>query len=279
MAAVLEVRDGAPYWWDSPDIWVVPGSDPGGPPGRPIAGAPSYLWARVHNKGDRTASGARVNFYWSNPATGVLRSNSTPVGAAFVDLGPGESKDVLCLAPWVPVVVNDGHECVVAEVIHPDDPLPTPLGDAFNPPEHHQIAQKNLSVIVASTMQVLPIQIAAPLRHQKQLRLTLEIGGAVGKEALARAGLGQYRPAKCAPPRAELSLRGGCADQPSSDCHDAQGAKELAVALQPGTARAVYLRLWPAALPERGYLPVRVIAHAGERIDGGLTYILIGKEG
>jgi len=89
--------------------------------------------------GDQPANGATVNIYWSNPATSVLRSNSTLVGSAFVDLNPGETKEVLCVIPWIPQIVNNGHECVVAEAIHPSDPLAPPPGDAFDPPTYHQI--------------------------------------------------------------------------------------------------------------------------------------------
>ena len=39
MAVQLEIRDGQPYWYLSPDIWAVPGSDPNG--------APETQWATV----------------------------------------------------------------------------------------------------------------------------------------------------------------------------------------------------------------------------------------
>src|SRR6218665_2877518 len=150
VSAQLEIRDGTP-WWLSPDLWVVPGDDPSGAAGSPIAGQNNYLWARVRNTGDRAVSMARVDFFWSNPATGVLRSTSqqigsplphppppgqqkltslspTPargvlrstsqqIGSSFTDLAPGETKEVLCVSPWVPVIVNGGHECVVAQLV------------------------------------------------------------------------------------------------------------------------------------------------------------------
>jgi len=273
MSAIIEVRDGTPYWWDSPDIWVVSDNDPNGSPGQPVAGQPNFLWGQVRNTGDEPALGARVNFYWSNPVTGVLRSNSTLVGAAFVDLNPGETKNVLCVVPWVPIVVNDGHECVVVEVVYAGDPLPLPLPDSFDPPAYHQVAQKNLTVLLMNmTMMVLPIQVAAPRRQEKIARLSLEIGGTLHKESLVRAGLADYRPAKCEAPRAGLSLEGGCDSKQDVE-------KELKVTLKPGTARAVYLKLWPVDMPNRDYLLVRVIEHHGDRVDGGMTYVLINKEG
>jgi hypothetical protein len=88
VAVQLEIRDGDP-WWMSPDIWVVPGDDPNGAPGQPIAGRDNYLWGRVRNTGATAASGIRVEFFWSNPATGVLRSNSTLVGYGYADVPAG----------------------------------------------------------------------------------------------------------------------------------------------------------------------------------------------
>ena len=39
MAVELLIRDGSPAWWESPDIWVVPGTDPSGAEGPPVAGS------------------------------------------------------------------------------------------------------------------------------------------------------------------------------------------------------------------------------------------------
>jgi hypothetical protein len=148
MAAELEIRDGDP-WWLSPDVWTVPG-DPEGTPGLPIAGQPTYMWARVRNKGSSPVNDATVRFYWANPAAGFDRTTAHVIGTAFVSLAPGEGADVLCLTPWTPEYVNDGHECVLAEAFHPSfDPLPaTP---DFQVPTDRHVAQRNLSVIMALT--------------------------------------------------------------------------------------------------------------------------------
>jgi len=272
MSATLVIRDGDPHWWNSPDIWVVPGNDPNGPPGQPIAGESAFLWARVRNTGDQTASGARVNFYWSNPATGVLRSNSTLVGSAFVDLNPGETKEVLCVIPWIPVIVNDGHECVVAEVIHPSDPLPSPLPDEFDPPTHHQIAQKNLSVLaMKKSMMVMAIQIAAPVRKEKLLLVATEIGGTLDKQNLIQLGLENYRPAKIDSLSVAISLEPGC-----DEARKERLEKEVKIPLKRGTAKAVYLKVWPPELEPRTYVPLHVIARDEQKkVMGGITYILI----
>lgn len=275
MSTVLEIRDGDPHWWNSPDIWVVPGTDPNGSPGQPIAGESAFLWGRVRNTEDQTASGARVDFYWSNPATGVLRNNSTLVGSAFVDLNPGDTKEVLCVIPWIPEIVNNGHECVVAEVIHSSDPLPTPLPDEFDPPIYHQIAQKNLTVLaMKKSMMVMAVQVAAPIRKKKLLLVTTEFGGTLDKFDLVQAGLENYRPAKCNSLKVGLSLDPGCDESKKEGL-----GKEIKLQLKPGTAKAVYLKVWPQELKPMTYVLLHVISRDEQRIVGGITYIIIsGKE-
>lgn len=141
MSIQLEIEDGDP-WYLSPNIWTA---DTNGNASMPIAGAPIHLWARVRNKGKTGAQNATVRFYWSNPAVGINRTTATLVGSSFVTLNSGETKEVLCLTPWVPTFVNDGHECILAEAFHASDPLPP--GTEFNVPTDRHVAQRNISVL------------------------------------------------------------------------------------------------------------------------------------
>ena len=144
MSAILEIQDGNP-WWVSPDIWVVPGDDPTGPPGLPVAGGNAFLWARVRNNGNSPVNNATVRFYWANPSVGFDRNTANLVGTAFVSLNANDVQEVLCLTPWVPVFLNGGHECVLAEIFSSEDSLPP--GPDFNVPTDRHVAQRNLSVI------------------------------------------------------------------------------------------------------------------------------------
>ena len=145
MSVLLEIPDGSP-WWLSPDIWTVPGSNPEAAPGMPVAGEQCYLWAHVLNNGTEPVANATVRFFWANPAVGFDRNTATHIGDASVSLQPMEGQDVLCLVPWVPSFLNNGHECVLAEAFHPTlDPLPP--GPAFEVPTDRHVAQRNLSVI------------------------------------------------------------------------------------------------------------------------------------
>ena len=148
MAVTLEIEDGNP-WYLSPNIWAVPGDDPEGPPGTPIADQNCYLYARVKNTGKERVNNATVRFYWANPAVGFDRTTANFLGSAFVSLDGGDSADVLLLSPWVPLFVNDGHQCLLAEAYH--DPLdPLPAAAAFNVPTDRHVAQRNISVLQAS---------------------------------------------------------------------------------------------------------------------------------
>ncbi len=147
MSVQLEIQDGSP-WYLSPNIWTVPGNDPEGSPGMPIVGQNCYMWARVRNTGSTAVTNAQVRFYWANPSVGFDRNTANFIGSSNVTLAAGETRDVLCLTPWVPVFVNNGHECVLAEAFHPTaDPLPA--SPAFNVPTDRHVAQRNLAVVMA----------------------------------------------------------------------------------------------------------------------------------
>ncbi|MFT5719802.1 MAG: hypothetical protein ACI9W6_000090 [Motiliproteus sp.] len=274
MTVELEIHDGSPQWWNSSDIWVVPGSDPSGSPGQPIAGQPAYLWGRVHNNGSTSVNSAQVKFHWSNPATGVLRSNSTLIGSSFVDIDAGETQDVLCLTPWVPTIVNEGHECIVAEVIHAADPLPSPLSDAFDPPLYLQVAQKNLSVLsIIKSMRVMAIQISAPARERKLFDVKVNFGGELNRKVLEQLGLGKFKYSKKPLVNVALSLVRDCEAVNSKKC-----SGQLNINLAPGTSKAVYLKVAPGDLKRGLYTPIDVIAREGDKIVGGITFIAISAE-
>jgi hypothetical protein len=179
MSVVLEIEDGNPYWYLSPDIWTVPGIDPEGAPGQPIAGTSCFLWARVHNTGSTAVQDATVRFYWGNPSVGFDRSSATAIGTSFVSLEAGEAQDVLCLTPWIPSYVNGGHECVLAEAFHPSDPLSAGL--AFNVPTDRHVAQRNLSVLMASSTQKMRVHLAFEIHNTSRKARVFELSTQTGK--------------------------------------------------------------------------------------------------
>lgn len=275
MSTQLTIHDGNPYWYLSLDIWAVPGNDPFGPPGPPVAGQPAYLWARVENTGDADAEGVRVDFFWADPSLQVTRTHAHAVGSAFVDTPAGAGpQEVLCLVPWVPVIVNDGHECLVAVAVHPADPLPSPLPDAFDPPTYRQVAQRNLTVLPAAAPMMLTLTVAgAPRRHRRAV-LSVDVGGKLDRRTLASLGLTEARPVAGRRVEAGLRAERGCvgADEPV-------GAERLEIDIAPGGAAAAYVNVRPLELGPGECQLVQVIEYENDRVIGGIGFVVTsGKD-
>lgn len=275
MPVHLVIRDGpAPYWYLSPDIWVVPGNDPSGPPGSPVAGQNAYLWAHVANTGDADASGVRVDFYWANPAMQVLRSTATFVGSAIADVPAGGSQDVLCLVAWSPVVVNGGHECLVAVANHPADPLPNPPPDDFNPPAYDQVAQKNLTVLAASPHASRhTVTVGGWKRADKVAVVTAETGGELDSVSLGRLGLYELRPAKKTSVEVGLSREPICAGD-----EDPLGSRHLEMRVPRQTSAAVYVSIRAKSLAKGEYELVHLVERSGDKILGGMAFVVVPKD-
>ncbi|MFZ4873768.1 hypothetical protein ACL9RI_01665 [Janthinobacterium sp. Mn2066] len=276
MSAHLIIEDGQPWWWDSADIWVVPGNDPNGPPGAPVAGSSNYLWGRVHNTGNSASNGVRVDFYWADPSGLIAVGAATAIGSAFADLAPGATQEVLCLVPWFPVIVNGGHECLIAVAHGPGDinPLPDPLpnGFLFQPQQHEQIAQRNVQVVLAARRaQMLAISVAALARQARKVELQLEQGGESSARLLASLGLEKWRPAKDVLLTAGLALTPHCND-------DTPGEQKLVLDVPRGQAVAVYLSLRADKLPSYQYALLRVLERQDGKVMGGNTYLIVGSE-
>ncbi|TMC48917.1 MAG: hypothetical protein E6J20_18365 [Chloroflexi bacterium] len=271
MSVQLVIRDGNPYWYLSPDIWVVPGADPNSSPGAPIAGKPAYLWAHVANSGNTDAAGVRIDFYWANPALQVTRSNATLVGVAYADVPGGGGQDVLCLVPWMPAIVNGGHECLVAVAIHPNDPLPSPVPDPFDPPTYRQVAQKNLSVLVATTQAAtLMLTVSGLSRREEAVSIATELGGELDAQTLARLGLPKLRPARAATIEVGLDQVQRCVGE-----HDPIGKPKLELRVPHGSAAAVQVAVRAKNLAEGEYQLVRVVERQGDTVLGGLALVVI----
>ena len=271
----VEIRDGQPYWYLSPDIWAVPGNDPNAAPGTPIAGQPAFVWAHVANRGSTQADGVRINFWWADPMGQVLRSTANPIGTAFADLAPagqpGSEQDVLCLAPWPVTLVNGGHECLVAEAIYPGSSVPTPAPDAFNPPAYVEIAQKNLTVLAAmvgAPMRLLTI--AAGGRREKRAVVTAEIGGKVDERTLGTLGLKGLRPGEARGVEVGLSREAGCVPAEGS-----LGERRLKLDIKRGTRAAVYVAIRARAIARDEYVLVNIVEYESDHVVGGYGYVVV----
>ncbi len=273
MSVELVVRDGSP-WWMSPDIWVVPGSDPMGAPGQPVVGERAFLWTRVQNSGDTRVTNASVRCWWADPSTAITRATAHRIGTSAVALEPGETKEVLCLSPWTPTNANGGHQCLIAEAFAPSDPLPPYLETTpFDPPGDRHVAQRNVTVLLvapAMSMAFLPFTAAAGVGAAQVVvrRLSLkeldgELAAQLGVRELreadveVRLSVGPFWPGEPVRPfdREELRLRRGKA-------HSLALVAELGAGLADGTAVLVSAE----QIDER------------ERVTGGVALLVAGSE-
>lgn len=274
MAVELLIRDGSPDWWESPDIWVVPGTDPGGAPGTPVVGMPAYLWATVRNEGDLDALQVQVDFWVADPSLQIRKSTANHIGTAFADIAAGGSQDVLCLVPWHVTLVNGGHECVVVEAGSPVDPLSPPPADpdVLDPPDYRQVAQRNLSVLTVSGMirSEFIITVSAGARADKAAVIEVVEGDALPAELLGSLGLKTRRYAGAERISAGLSERSLCGQE------RAEGGRALRLAVPRGTSAAAYLSVAAREpLAPEEYAVIKVVERDQERVTGGLSVVIV----
>jgi len=128
-------------FWESPDVWVKSSLGIN----QPVVGEQNTLFARVNNYGQQNASGVMVKFWWANPSMAITEATAHLIGIGFADVPSGWSVTVQCPTPWVPVVENGGHECLIAEAfIQNFDPLTSPM----DPLDDRHVGQKNEQLIM-----------------------------------------------------------------------------------------------------------------------------------
>lgn len=264
--ADLLIQDGTPYWWDSADIWPVPGSDPYGLPGIPVAGDQAYVWARITNTGQDDAVGVLVSFYWANPSVQMRYSTINPIGIAYADIPAGQTQEVLCLVPWSVVTVNGGHECLVVTAQLPGEP---PLPDVVDPPGYANVAQRNLTVVtgLAKTDFRLTVTANGFQRADKKVQITGETGKELSGETLASLGLKQSRPARATAVEVLLSAE-----------PEGKGTPTLDLEVPAGKSVPFYLTLRATAkLKADEYQVVHVVERQQDQILGGISFVAIAK--
>jgi hypothetical protein len=171
-------------FWESPDIWTAPGAPaaspaiPANPGGVVTAGEPNTVYAHVWNLGRAPIMGVKVEYYWFNPTLGINAAHANLIGVARVDLGPRNSTGchrlVKCPKAWVPVVENNGHECLVVRVSAIGDNISaTHPWDAW---ADRHVAQRNIHVASqGAEMAKLITSLNATLQARSRVQL-LQVG-------------------------------------------------------------------------------------------------------
>jgi len=161
----IGARPLAGVFWESPDIFILPGVAPDAAPPIPPsldgvadAGKDNTVYAHVWNLGQGASIQALVEFYWFNPAMGFTEGHQNLIGFTRVDLGPRTSanchKLVKCPQSWKATYQNGGHECLVVRVSDSvKDPLSNPAWDAS---QNRHIGQRNIHVMTATEAAAKP---------------------------------------------------------------------------------------------------------------------------
>jgi hypothetical protein len=217
-----------------------------------------------------------VNYYWANPSLVITSATATPIGTSFVSLLAGETKDVLCVTPWIPTWVNNGHECLIAEAFHASDPLP-PRGanDPFDPQAIRNSAQLNLGVALAMANQLAVYSFAtanAARFHSAQVTLRAR-RAPIKMLAKIQANLGLMKLPEELGDSEEFGLQPyRCGEQVES-----VGKPELTLHLEVGEQRAMALVV---RFPERrrgvsALYFIEQIVH--DKVVGGVAALVVAK--
>lgn len=140
-------------FWESPDIFVLPGVAPQDAPAIPAhlggvaeANASNTVYAQVWNLGQSPVSAARVDFYWFNPTLGFSEGTQNAIGSNFVAIEGNSRQIVKCPIAWRAQYLNGGHECLLVRVSATADPLGLAPWDASG---NRHIGQRNIHVVSA----------------------------------------------------------------------------------------------------------------------------------
>ena len=161
---------GGTVFWESPDVWVV--STQG--VNQPVPGEANTVYARVTNLGLQDVTGVIVNFWWANPSLAITEATANPIGIASINttITAGSSALVTCPNPWVPVIENNGHECLLAEAYIPVfDPLTAPM----DPVDDRHVGQKNEQLVYAQKGQQISVKLHAANISGFAQALTFEV--------------------------------------------------------------------------------------------------------
>jgi hypothetical protein len=141
---------GGTVFWESPDVWVESSLGTN----QPVAGQPNTVFCNITNFGLEDATGVVVSFWWANPSLAITEANAHQINtqSPAVTVPAQSSVVVQCPDPWIPVMENGGHECLLAEAYIPVfDDITAPL----DPVDDRHVGQKNEQVVTVAAGQAM----------------------------------------------------------------------------------------------------------------------------
>jgi len=279
-------------FWESPDVWVVSSRGLN----QPVPGEANQVYARVTNYGLQQANGVVIKFWWANPSVAISEADANLIGIGFADIASLRSDVVLCPDPWVPIVENGGHECLLAEAYVPGrDPLTTPM----DPVADRHVGQKNEQLVTVGAGQTFHVGLIMANPSPLAQTAILEVHPVVD-DTLPGFIAGRFVESRKLRPPTSVGLSVAIDETPGKRLFrppsrlfarrmlDAAlpGATGDGLCRPPQVAHAVDLAAWESAAVElRGLVPaaaragdtfmLRVIERLGSSVIGGYTVAVV----
>jgi hypothetical protein len=157
-------------FWNSPAIFVGPLDKFG----NVQAGVPTTITARIYNGGCMRAHNVYVEFWWFNPTLAFSDSLTNQLIGTFIGNIEGNShRDVTCPKPWIPVVANSGHECLIVQFRSPSEGGDD-LKYRFDASRDRHVGQHNLNVSGVSSPKPFKLSIVNPFSATAQFAIRLQ---------------------------------------------------------------------------------------------------------
>lgn len=153
-------------FWASPDIWVE-SSDPWG---NAVSGEPNFVHAAVFNLGKAPALPTRLDFYWGNPSVGLGPGQMNLIGTEWVQVKPHAVQRIRCQTPWIPVIENGGHECLI---VNCTSPILDPIKQPYQVSLDRHVGQRNVTVLEAVAGQTVHFRVSVNNFFPAPVRVTI----------------------------------------------------------------------------------------------------------
>jgi hypothetical protein len=261
----------------------------------PVAGEPTQVFAQVNNwklnMQTADSNNTTVQFFWANPSMAITLASANPVGGTLANSQltgqtvPAQNSMVFqCPTPWIPVEVNNGHECLIVQAF---DPLFDPLTVPMQPTADRHVGQTNEQLITLPPGMMFHFPVEARNFTREDREIAVEVRpGSIPRNFAKRFGRpGMWKgelldPVFPLPVDIDIDAKaigaqapeaGALPAGPATDC---QGPAQVSRTqfFKAGEVRRVVIsgKLPPATAPGTVYV-VRITQSIGQIVVGGYT--------
>ncbi|HLI85153.1 MAG TPA: hypothetical protein VKV17_14625 [Bryobacteraceae bacterium] len=177
-------------WWESPDVWTQQVN--GGAINQPVAGQPSIVFTNISNLGREDANNVTLQYFWANPSIAINAGTANLIATQTVSIPANNVGQFQSPVNWVPVDVNNGHECLIVQA---NLPVLDPITDPFQPANDRHVGQKNEQLVLLQQGEMFHFRLDALNFTDKEADVFVEMRpGLVPRDLAQRfAGRGLWR--------------------------------------------------------------------------------------